>query len=249
MHEVSASVDKSLVRLNVGGTLYTVASDTLMKFPDSVLSKLVCERRSIVPAKNVDEPIFIERDGGRFKYVLDGYRDGRVVLPRDVAIGAVENDMRYFGLSRVLVRQEKPSLNECLLGTREGLLQLAERLKIAIVGPESKYQLRCASSLGNIPEGVKNGSEAFALWAVREAILQYVTNNEGSYEAFLHEYLKIYPSSRSRPDLSHSLGLAYKILRGWGLCSINVICTRRYHALAFSFSEQNIRVDMRRNSF
>ena len=249
MHEATASADRFFVRFNVGGSMHTVPSDTLMKFPNSLLSKLVCEECTTIPNKHADTPMYIDRDGERFKYVLDAYRDGRVVLPRGVAIGAFENDLRYFGLSGVFVQQERPTFDECLLGTRDGLLLLTERLKKTMVDQESKYQIHCASSLGNISEGVKNSSESFALWAVREAILQYITNSEGSYEAFLHEYLKINPTSCCRPDLSHSLGLAYKILRGWGLCSINVICTRRYHALAFSFSKENSHVVMRRNSF
>ena len=200
MHEASASADRFFVLLNVGGSMHTVPSDTLMKFPDSLLSKLVSEKRQTISNNNSDPPIYIDRDGERFRFVLDAYRDGRVVLPRGVAIGAFENDLKYFGLSGVFVQQERPTFDECLLGTRDGLLSLTERLKKTMVDQESKYQLHCASSLGSISEGVKNSSESFALWAVREAILQYITNSEGSYEAFLHEFLNY---NRLRSDKNY----------------------------------------------
>ena len=251
MHRTSAPEGKFLLRLNVGGTLYTVGSETLTRYPDTMLSKLATERRLKKEQSNIEDVVFIDRDGDRFKYILDAYRDGSVVVPRTTTIAAVENEMKFFGLSRVTVRQEKPSFDDCVIGAKDGLLELTERLKEMLLDQngEERLLLQCASSLGRTPEEVKFSSEKFALWAVREAIKYYITNSEGDYEAFLHEYLKIYPSTYCRPDLSYSLGSAYKILRGRGLCSINVLCTRRYHALAFSFSKQDCRLDFRSNSF
>ena len=240
-----------LVQLDVGGTLYTVSSVTLLKYPESQLSKLAEEWHNDTSSDFAPNPIFIDRDGERFKYVLDGYRDGCIILPRTVSIGSLENELRYFGLSKIPIRQERPTFDECLSGSKEGLLELTVKLHETYSDQKKEFRmaLQCASSLGTMQEEVKNSSENFALWAVREAIQQYITNNDCDYEAFLHEYLKVYPSNYSRPDLSYALGAAYKILRGHGLGSINVICTRRYHALAFSFLTQECKIVGRRNSF
>ena len=44
-----------------------------------------------------DQPVFINRDGGRFKYVLDWMRDGRVIIPMEVTKDALLNDLHYYG--------------------------------------------------------------------------------------------------------------------------------------------------------
>lgn len=249
------AIQKYLVRLDVGGTLYTVNNETLMKFPESMLSKMAIERRRF-SISDVDflEPIFIDRDGDRFKYILDGYRDGAILIPRTVAVGSLEKDLIFFGLSKVVVKQERPTFDECLLGSKEGMSELFERLQEMLLeertscnrllrGDIQGVEIQCSLSLCQTEAEIRNCSENFALWAVREAIQQYMTNNAVTYEAFLHEYLTLYPSNYSRPDLSHALAAAYKIVKSCGLCSINVMCTRRYNALAFSFSGQVIGPD------
>jgi BTB/POZ domain len=255
-----SAIQKYLVRLNVGGTLYTVNNDTLMNFPDSMLSKMATEqRRFSISDGNLLEPIFIDRDGERFKYILDGYRDGAILIPRTVAVGSLEKELIFFGLSKVVVKQERPTFDECLLGSKEGILELSERLKEMLLKEQTscnrllrgdKYgvEIQCSLSLCQTEAEIKICSENFALWAVREAIHQYMTNTDIDYEAFLHEYLTLYPSNYSRPDLSHALAAAYRIVKSRGLCSINVVCTRRYNALAFSFSGQVIGRDGRKKS-
>jgi BTB/POZ domain len=255
MHGMPPAIQRYLVRLDVGGTLYTVNNDTLLKFPESMLSKMAIERRRFsISDGDFLEPIFIDRDGDRFKYVLDGYRDGAILIPRTVAVGSLEKDLVFFGLSKVVVKQERPTFDECLLGSKEGILELSERLKEMLLEERTSYnrlllgdkqgvEIQCSLSLCQTEAEIRNCSENFALWAVREAIQQYMANNDVDYEAFLHEYLTLYPSNYSRPDLSHALAAAYKIVKSCGLCSINVVCTRRYNALAFSFSGQAIGLD------
>lgn len=253
-------IQKNLVRLDIGGTLYTVNNETLMNFPESMLSKMATERRRFsLSDRDFLEPIFIDRDGDRFKYVLDGYRDGTILIPRTVAVGSLENDLIFFGLSKVVVRQERPTFDECLLGSKEGMLELSDKLKEMLLEERAScnrllcrdkqgVEIQCSLSLCKTEAEIKNCSENFALWAVREAIQQYMTNNDLDYEAFLHEYMTLYPSNYSRPDLSHALAAAYKIVKSCGLCSITVVCTRRYNALAFSFSRQAIDSGGRKSS-
>lgn len=108
----------NVAQLDVGGTLYKVSLDTLMMFPETFLSKLVSENWRITPGANND-PIFVDRDGDIFKYVLAWYHDNIIQIPRTVAIGTLKNDMMFFSLpDNVVVNQEKFSVVKCLGETR-----------------------------------------------------------------------------------------------------------------------------------
>jgi BTB/POZ domain len=47
---------------------------------------------------NENYPIFIDRDGERFVYVLDSVRDGKVSLPISISKGAFLSDLSYYGI-------------------------------------------------------------------------------------------------------------------------------------------------------
>jgi hypothetical protein len=99
---------------NVGGTLYDVAKDTILKFEDTMLAKLVSDRWN----KDGDKcQIFIDRDGERFKYILDWYRNGKMIVPRWL-IDAVRSDVEYFGLPEDAIEQSN-SLDDHLYSLRD----------------------------------------------------------------------------------------------------------------------------------
>lgn len=85
-----------IVCLDVGGVMYKVHRSTLAQHPNTMLARLVSDAwmGDVPPA----EPIFIDRDGERFKYILDWFRYGAVVLPRRIPIDALRMDAAYFGL-------------------------------------------------------------------------------------------------------------------------------------------------------
>lgn len=84
-----------IVHFNVGGTLYDVARDTLLSATNTMLAKMVSDKWT---AKNSREIIFIDRDGERFKYILDWYRNGKIIVPKTIALDAVRSEALYFGL-------------------------------------------------------------------------------------------------------------------------------------------------------
>jgi BTB/POZ domain len=94
------------VRFNIGGTKYAVTRSVIDKFPDSMLSKICSdtwnnnEREDGVEYDNDDDDgeIFIERDGERFRYVLDYMRDGSVQLPLSIPRGQLVMDLEYYGI-------------------------------------------------------------------------------------------------------------------------------------------------------
>ena len=84
------------VSLNVGGSIYEVPRKTLQRYPESMLAKLVSEEWR--PQEDNSTPIFIDRDGSRFQFVLDFLRDGKVHLPASVSAEALRADFAYYGL-------------------------------------------------------------------------------------------------------------------------------------------------------
>lgn len=84
-----------IVKFNVGGIRHEVARSLLELHPDTMLARMVSEQWQ----ENPDTEIFIERDGSRFKYVLDYLRDGKVQVPVTLAKESLLNDIEYFSIS------------------------------------------------------------------------------------------------------------------------------------------------------
>jgi hypothetical protein len=97
-----------------------------MKYEQSMLAKLISEKWN---PKN-SEAIFIDRDGENFKYILDLFRDGEVVVPRTVAVEAIKKDALYFGLPKSLSikRSNKQNL------TFQDMSELKETLSLILLG-------------------------------------------------------------------------------------------------------------------
>ena len=68
------------VVLDVGGTYYSTSLSTLTKYPESMLGVMFSGRHDLDTMKSRDGSFFIDRDGARFKYILDYLRDGKEVV-------------------------------------------------------------------------------------------------------------------------------------------------------------------------
>ncbi|XP_065885242.1 uncharacterized protein [Dysidea avara] len=69
-----------VIDLNVGGTRYSTSRSTLTKYPESMLGVMFSGRHDLETMKCNDGSFFIDRDGARFKYILDYLRDGKDIV-------------------------------------------------------------------------------------------------------------------------------------------------------------------------
>lgn len=97
-----------IVALDVGGTLYKVSRDTLERCEGSMLASLISDHRKEGNSDN-KEPIFIDRNGRLFEYVLDYLRASEVYLPSSVSLDALKKEFVFYGIaadmSKVIAKQ------------------------------------------------------------------------------------------------------------------------------------------------
>jgi hypothetical protein len=86
------------VHFNVGGTHYEVSRSLIESFPDTMLAR-ICSETWQKDDEDGNEPIFIDRDSERFRYVLDYMRDTKVSLPLSISKEAFLRDLQYFGFN------------------------------------------------------------------------------------------------------------------------------------------------------
>eukprot|EP00854_Cymbomonas_tetramitiformis_P010903 gene10903-12900_t len=88
------------VRFNVGGREYRVAKSLIEHHSKTMLCRLASDAwtNTLGAAHQGADPIFIERDGERFRYCLDYLRDGRAVLPWSESREAVLHEFDYYGI-------------------------------------------------------------------------------------------------------------------------------------------------------
>ena len=103
------------IKFNIGGTRYEVSRSLLEQHPDTMMARMASKDwqagdnikgDSSSSAKSTkekeEEDLFIERDGERFKYVLDYMRDGKVHLPAfGIPKDAFLSDLEYYGFTSV----------------------------------------------------------------------------------------------------------------------------------------------------
>jgi BTB/POZ domain len=90
--------NSEIVRLNVGGTRYEVSRSLIAMYPDTMLARLISEKWE---GKDSTKEIFIERDGLRFRCVLDYMRDKIAHLPMTVSKPSVVQDLAFYGFENI----------------------------------------------------------------------------------------------------------------------------------------------------
>jgi len=95
-----------IAKFNIGGQRYEVSRSLLESHPDTMLAKSASDQWQ----KDPKSEIFIERDGQRFRYILDYLRDGKVCLPlietRDAFVAELEYYNIGIGMDKIVRKME-----------------------------------------------------------------------------------------------------------------------------------------------
>jgi hypothetical protein len=81
------------VALDVGGTLYKVSRATLERCKNSRLAQWIANHEENA------EPLFIDRNGLLFQYVLDYLRTHKLLVPPSVSRAALREEFAFYGIS------------------------------------------------------------------------------------------------------------------------------------------------------
>ena len=95
----------SRVELDVGGHRYSTSVATLRSKPGSMLDAMFSGRHQLSRAE--DGSVFIDRDGSRFGYVLDYFRDGVVAVDAQGNSGLLRQLKREFGFYAACLYEEQ----------------------------------------------------------------------------------------------------------------------------------------------
>ena len=106
-----------IVRLNVGGTRYDTSRATLGRCEGSKLANLVSDSW-----KEGVDPIFIDRNGLLFQYVLDYLRSNEVHLPTTVSRAAVMKEFEYYEIDA--------DIQTCSADSIDSFIEKAEAARI-----------------------------------------------------------------------------------------------------------------------
>jgi hypothetical protein len=159
------------VTFNVGGRRHCVARSTIAQYGDSLLARLVSDtwqpRGASADGGDSNAPIFIDRDGERFSYVIDFMRYGQVILPYNIPRQLFFLDLDFFGISGA--SEESISNGHAHFGHAHGVSkllqersQLEARLEViqeTLVA--TQYASRCFTLFLEMMDAKKSGSICF----------------------------------------------------------------------------------------
>lgn len=86
-----------IITLDVGGVLHKVSRDTLARCQGSMLASLISHHWKEGNTHS-DEPIFIDRNGLLFQYIIDYLRTNKLLLPPSVSVSAVQQEFQFYGI-------------------------------------------------------------------------------------------------------------------------------------------------------
>ncbi|XP_065896419.1 uncharacterized protein [Dysidea avara] len=89
-------MDNTMVKLNVGGQVFTTGRSTLTKYPSSMLATMFSDRQAGSLVKDKGGTVFIDRDGHLFSHLLEWLRTGHIRLCKIEEKEALQVEADYF---------------------------------------------------------------------------------------------------------------------------------------------------------
>lgn len=194
------------VSFDVGGTKYRVSRSLIEIYPKTMLARLVSDTWQ----KDPDKEIFIDRDGDRFRYILDYMRHQKVSLPvTDLTKHALLQELEYFGFENV----DSEAIDTCYSSNYEAIKHVANLTQQSM--EEINGYKKSIEGLNRCIEGLNSAMFHCAL--ASELVQDYCATGQLAHEYRLDATLRTIQASRSiregtDPTLlaEHLAGLGFK---------------------------------------
>ena len=177
------------ILFNVGGQIYPVFRSTLAHHSETMIARLASKQWGNVGNDNNNfdddddddistiniKPIDIDRDGVRFRYVLDYMRDGEVNLPITESKDAFLKELEYFCFNMEDLKEDTISVGTIADGHK----------MIKAVGQNHRSTMEdFDASLLDLEEQIKTKKEEKAAYKAAYVLYQYSTDQEDANESF-----------------------------------------------------------------
>ena len=194
-----AVIMTGIAKFNIGGQRYEVSRSLLESNPDTMLAKSASDQWQEDP----ESEIFIERDGQRFRFVLDYLRDGKVCLPSTETKDAFMAELEYYNINvdiDKIVRKVK--VNDAILARDCVLDRLEKSVKsCAESAKDTTIQHRCAEIALFCCKGVfRQRKMSDGGWKIKAGIQQHAENGGKECYASVMELKKVTTDTQGLMD-------------------------------------------------
>mmetsp|Transcript_47718 Transcript_47718/g.87713 ORF Transcript_47718/g.87713 Transcript_47718/m.87713 type:complete len:215 (+) Transcript_47718:54-698(+) len=99
------------IDLNIGGQVFQMLEQTIRSKPETLLCTMLDD-----PArKEKHGPLFVEADAMRFRYIMDWYRYGSMLLPSSVSVEEMRRECAFYQLpDDVKICRERPTMADAM---------------------------------------------------------------------------------------------------------------------------------------
>mmetsp|Transcript_38647 Transcript_38647/g.86899 ORF Transcript_38647/g.86899 Transcript_38647/m.86899 type:complete len:217 (-) Transcript_38647:12-662(-) len=146
--QVDADGDADTVTFRVGAEHFKVLERVVRARPETLLCTLLDD-----PARKAkSEPIFVDADPKRFRYILDWYRYGSIRIPGSMGMLEMKKELAFYQLpedvkvARDSLAADAIGLRQSQAQAREDLLRSAKALRHKAIGSEIASML-CSQDL------------------------------------------------------------------------------------------------------
>lgn len=118
--------NESIITFNVGGKIYSVKQSLLNRYPETMLG--ITSSLWNNNEHNNNEPIFIDRNGDRFSYIIDYMRDQqKIMLPFSITKESIVKDLEFYGFDDIII----DDITECIDPKINDVVSTMQRMESA----------------------------------------------------------------------------------------------------------------------
>ncbi|XP_066932010.1 BTB/POZ domain-containing protein KCTD5-like [Clytia hemisphaerica] len=92
------------IKLNVGGKVFLTTKTTLMKEPESFLSRLILDDPDLQTDKDENGAYMIDRDPRYFSPILNYLRHGKLIIDDGISIEGVLEEAEFYSIKPLVTR-------------------------------------------------------------------------------------------------------------------------------------------------